>query len=295
MLFSVFTYCYNSSATLRRTYESLIAQTDYDFEWILVDDCSTDDGATSTLIRQLAADAPFQVKSYFLEQNYFGARSLSTACMLAEGQYACILDHDDMLKKDAMETVRSYIAKYRDRVDVAGVSGRCIDQAGSLIGKKFQADEQVVNEGVIRFRQKITSELCQFTKVDILQRWSGLMRAGYTGGFIWAKISREYKYVFINDVLRVYDTALPTSYSNSKSFSQRYPDARAEALFEILQDYSGYLIFNPFFSLKLSASMIRHRVNAKLSILPTDSFSFMVGVFLYLSVPIGILKSKEWI
>ena len=86
MLLTVITSCYNSTMTLRRTYESLLAQADSEFEWILVDDCSNDDGATRQLIKQLAAEAPFSVKYHFLDKNYFASKSTATACALAEGE-----------------------------------------------------------------------------------------------------------------------------------------------------------------------------------------------------------------
>jgi glycosyltransferase involved in cell wall biosynthesis len=244
MLFTVITSCYNSTKTLRRTYASLLAQTDRDFEWILVDDCSNDDGATRQLIEQLAAEAPFSVKYYFLDQNYFASKSTVTACALAEGEYACILDHDDQLMPTVLETVRSYLEKYISHNDIAGVCGRCIDEKGALIGSQFKVNEQVAFEGEIRFRQRVTCELFQFTRVDILRPIFEKMKPGYTNGFAWAKISERYKYIFVNDIFRVYDTELPTSYSNSKLAPVCFPEAKAEALFETLEAYADYLVFN---------------------------------------------------
>jgi glycosyltransferase involved in cell wall biosynthesis len=47
MLFTVFTPIYNRAHTLHRVYDSLRAQTLRDFEWIVVDDGSTDNTAES--------------------------------------------------------------------------------------------------------------------------------------------------------------------------------------------------------------------------------------------------------
>ena len=41
--FAVFTPTYNRSHTLHRVYESLVAQTYSDFEWLVIDDGSADD------------------------------------------------------------------------------------------------------------------------------------------------------------------------------------------------------------------------------------------------------------
>ena len=66
MLFSIITPCYNSSKTLSRTYESLLKLDYKDFEWILIDDFSQDNGETKKLILELVEKAPFKVKYKFL-------------------------------------------------------------------------------------------------------------------------------------------------------------------------------------------------------------------------------------
>ena len=47
---TVFTPTYNRAYTLRRLYESLRKQTQYDFEWLIVDDGSTDN--TESLVQE---------------------------------------------------------------------------------------------------------------------------------------------------------------------------------------------------------------------------------------------------
>ena len=42
-MITIFTSTYNRCHTLERLYESLCRQTSFDFEWLVVDDGSTDD------------------------------------------------------------------------------------------------------------------------------------------------------------------------------------------------------------------------------------------------------------
>ena len=56
---TVFTPTYNRAHTIGRTYESLCRQTCKDFEWLVIDDGSTDN--THTLIEQFAKEAPFKI------------------------------------------------------------------------------------------------------------------------------------------------------------------------------------------------------------------------------------------
>lgn len=297
MLFSIITPTFNSANTLERTYESLIKQTYKNFEWILVDDFSNDHGKTRELILELASKAPFNVKCIFLEQNFFCARSVYEATRVASGEYACILDHDDQLCERALEIVYSYIEKFilQSQIDnIAGVVGRCVNEEYKLIGKKFYNDVDVLSEMDIRFKQRVIEELIQFTRIDLLNKYFSSMKPGFTNGYVWSLIAKDYKYVFVNDILRVYDTSVLTSYSNTKSSLVRFPEEKAEALLSALDCYNDYLFYNPFYALQISASAIRHLYNAgKLSKVIFSGRKFSSKFFLFFGMPLGILRAKN--
>ena len=62
MEFTVFTATYNRAHLLHRVYDSLMAQTFRDFEWLVVDDGSADE--TSALIEAWRNEADFPVRYY---------------------------------------------------------------------------------------------------------------------------------------------------------------------------------------------------------------------------------------
>lgn len=59
---TIFTPTYNRAYILTRLYESLVAQTCRDFEWIVADDCSTDD--TEALLKRWTAEGNIDMR-YF--------------------------------------------------------------------------------------------------------------------------------------------------------------------------------------------------------------------------------------
>ena len=63
---TVFTPTYNRAYTLERLYKSLLNQTSYDFEWLIVDDGSTDN--TSELIKSFQNNHFFDVR-YYKQEN----------------------------------------------------------------------------------------------------------------------------------------------------------------------------------------------------------------------------------
>ena len=176
--FSIITSCFNSYATLLETYRSLEAQTYRNFEWILIDDASTDGEKTKQLIESIQNTANFQVKKKYLDKNYFGSKSTFTACEMAEGKYIAILDHDDQLMPKCLEYVNRKIFELDPTSRLAGIAGRCVTTHGKLIGKTFKQDTFIANEGDVRFKQQITCELFQFTKKDVAMPFFKLMKPG---------------------------------------------------------------------------------------------------------------------
>lgn len=100
MKISVITPTYNRAYILTQCYESLCNQTNKDFEWIVVDDGSTDE--TESVIRNLIDEGKIQI--IYKKQNNGGKhRAHNTAVALASGILTVCLDSDDMLTPDAIE------------------------------------------------------------------------------------------------------------------------------------------------------------------------------------------------
>lgn len=72
MFLSVFTPCYNRAYTLTRLFESIKAQKFSDFEWIIVDDGSSDN--TKELVESWIADdgLPFEIHYFYQESDSLG-------------------------------------------------------------------------------------------------------------------------------------------------------------------------------------------------------------------------------
>ena len=92
--FTVFTATRNRAHTLPRVYESLKAQTFRDFEWLIVDNESTD--GTPDLVARWQEEAPFPVR-YFYQANRGQQGSRNRAAAEARGELFLTLDSDDSL------------------------------------------------------------------------------------------------------------------------------------------------------------------------------------------------------
>lgn len=96
---TVFTPTYNRKETLQRLYESLCKQTSFDFEWLIVDDGSTD-GTEAAVASFSSSDFPIR---YFKKENGGKHTAYNLALQQAAGTYFFCVDSDDFLAADAIE------------------------------------------------------------------------------------------------------------------------------------------------------------------------------------------------
>jgi len=217
MQFSIVTACYRGTRTLARTYQSLdnLNTQGVEFEWILIDDFSNDDGKTEALIRSLQEQASFPTKSKFLDSNHYGAKSAYEGAKLATGDYLIILDQDDLLTPDALVIFKDLIEKYKTESNFAGVCGRCSDMSGRLIGTPSPWAEKISNELEIRHHYKIRGEMFQCTKRELIEEYFYDFKPGYTNGYVWTRIARKYRYLYTSALVRVYDNQNPQSMTHA--------------------------------------------------------------------------------
>lgn len=98
---TVFTPAYNREKTLPRLYDSLCEQTSFDFEWLIVDDGSTDN--TQTVVSAFSSNR-FPIH-YIKKENGGKHTAYNLALQYAEGKHFLCVDSDDFLASDAIESL----------------------------------------------------------------------------------------------------------------------------------------------------------------------------------------------
>lgn len=103
MFLSVITPTYNRAYTLERLYNSLLLQSDTDFEWIVVNDGSTDN--TEETIRVFSQKNQISIR-YFYQDNGGKHRAHNKGIQEAMGELSVCVDSDDALSPDAVEKAK---------------------------------------------------------------------------------------------------------------------------------------------------------------------------------------------
>lgn len=118
---TVFTPTFNRAYILTQLYESLRKQTLYSFEWLIIDDGSTDE--TENLIKKwMKEDNKFCIR-YYKKGNGGKCRAINCALDYAQGRLFFIVDSDDYLIDDAIEKILKWEGNLSPNVKFCGVSG----------------------------------------------------------------------------------------------------------------------------------------------------------------------------
>ncbi len=230
-LITVFTPAYNRANTLPRVFEGLKKQTYKNFEWIIIDDGSSDN--TKCVAENMLSEKVFFNITYKYQQNSGKHIAINRAVEIAKGEFFIILDSDDTCTDNALECFVEewYKIPEADRKDFYGISCRCCDLDGNIIGTPMSEEYIDSNDLDFKLKLKIKGELWGMTKTEILRNTPFPEVEGlhfYPENIYWNNIGRKYKSRYINKALRYYindtDNALTASKKTSalkETFFQR--------------------------------------------------------------------------
>jgi glycosyltransferase involved in cell wall biosynthesis len=205
--FTVFTPTRNRAHTLHRVHDSLRAQTFRDFEWLVVDNDSTD--GTAELVEGWRATSEFPIR-YIVQENRGVHGSWARAVAEANGELLLFARSADGMVPNALERFDAIWRSIPDgeRGGFSGVSVNCVDEFGNLIGTEFPEPVLDSNSSEIRFRYHVKGEKWGFQRVDVMRAYPLPTIDGYLGyipeAIIWRAIGRSYRTRFVNERLRIY-------------------------------------------------------------------------------------------
>ena len=101
---------YNVEMYLEDCISSVISQVDSGVEIILLDDCSTD--ASLIMAKEIVASCKHPIGLLRHDKNRGLSAARNTLLEAANGEYIWFLDSDDILKSDAIVSLKSIIDKY---------------------------------------------------------------------------------------------------------------------------------------------------------------------------------------
>lgn len=200
---TVFTPAFNRAHTLGRVYASLRQQDFTDFEWLIVDDGSSD--GTRELIAEWQRSHPVFPLRYVHQDNAGKHIAHNHALRQARGEYFAILDSDDWYAPDALRILVGAWDSIPDaqRNTFANVEGLCLDHAGRPIGSSFPQDVFDSDAFSIRWQRQRMGDTRGLYRTAVLREFpfpDNFRRCLVTESLVWNRVADRYKTRFINQV-----------------------------------------------------------------------------------------------
>ncbi len=195
MFLTIFTPIYNRGRFVNRLFQTLENQKKINFEWIIINDGSTDN--TDKIIKNhLQNRYPFSIR-YLKTQNGGKQRAINTAVKMAKGRYFFILDSDDLLMPETTQIIEKWckeISKLNNFSMYAGVSGTIITPNGKkLSGKEYDA-KYIDLSNLERSKKNLLGDMAEVYKTAILKKYPFYVFKGenfITEESVWNKIAYD--------------------------------------------------------------------------------------------------------
>lgn len=138
MKITVFTPTYNRGYIIENLYKSLQRQTFKDFEWLVVDDGSTDN--TKELFdKWKKEDNKFNIR-YYKKENGGKHRAINYALDKARGELFFTVDSDDYLTNDALEKINKWESELDKNKKFAGIVANIGHSENETINNLFKEE-----------------------------------------------------------------------------------------------------------------------------------------------------------
>lgn len=286
-MISIITPAYNCKKYIYRLYNSLVSQTDLDFEWIIVDDYSQDNSID--LLTKLQSPGRGGISIYQMPFNSGGGLAASVGIIKSIGKITIIIDQDDELLPDAILKINKYFRKIFYKKEIAAVMFPSIQPISrkkiSSLGKG-----QIFKTSYFLFKEKVTLDCVVAFKGDIARNYYSLHECAKAvlSSAIFLKISKKYFFEYAGgEPILYYHRDNLDSTSNSIRVSNHliYSFAR------ILDYHDKYYYYRPLKWFRYTMGLIHFSISYYRS--PLSSFKFFnrtsTKIWYGLLIPFGVI------
>lgn len=205
---TILTPTYNRASLLPRLFDSLLRQTNNDFEWIVVDDGSTDDTREVVANLKEKCGGAFPM-GYVYKANGGKHMAINIGAERARGELLFIADSDDLLTDDALETVANSWHDISDDKSFAGIAGLDITMdTREVIGSGLPQEHIDCNAIDIRYRHHVMGDMKEVFRTEVLREFPFPEFAGERfcpEQLVWFRMARRYRLRYINKPIYIAD------------------------------------------------------------------------------------------
>lgn len=233
-MITVFTPAYDREKLLGRVYDSLKVQTFRDFEWLIVDDGSSD--GTRNLVKEWIAEGLMPIR-YIWKENGGKHTALNLGIKEAAGIYFVVADSDDWLLPDGLRILHEEWQQIEFPEKYSGVCGLFEYPDGRVVGCEFPEDR--LNSNAIDLRQKfqVTGDKMGMNRLAVLREFpfpENFPKGYVPESLVWNRIAQVYDTRFINRRIAVKEYQVGGITDRASLNSWRNPQAYRLRALELL-------------------------------------------------------------
>lgn len=211
MKVTIFTPTYNRAYILENLKNSLLRQTNKDFEWLIIDDGSTD--STDILVKEwINKIEEFPIRYYYVN-NGGKCRAINKALDLANGELFFTMDSDDYLSDDAVEKIINWEKELPKDQKFCGIIGNRGYTVNDTINKYFK--EEYIDTDMLKASDYqedgnyvLSGERAHifYTKIHRMYRYPEIKGEKFmTEAVTWNRMAHDgYKVRFYNDIIWIF-------------------------------------------------------------------------------------------
>jgi len=210
---------FNGAPHVEQAARSILNQSFKDFEFIIIDDASTDE--TPLILHKLALQDS-RVLILKNEKNIGLTKSLNNALEIAQGDFIARQDADDISLSNRIET-QIHFLKQHPRVAVAACSAIIFDDSGDEILPCHSFDDPEIIRNMLHKRNLLIHGSAVFRKKEVLEAGAYRDKFLYAQDYdLWLRVSRMHDIRIIPEYLYKLRISPSTISCRRRAFQNHY-------------------------------------------------------------------------
>ena len=202
MKISVLTSTYNRGNLLKKLYNSLIQNSNYnvDVQWLIIDDGSKDD--TKNIVKDFKDENKIEIK-YFYQENQGKMLAINKLVKEANGDLIIECDSDDYKTEDAFDIIKNEYQKC-DKSDIYALCFLKYDQNGNNMGNLFKNEKTTMFD--LYFKEGENGEKALVFFADVRKKYKHELEHNekfVTEARMYHKMDVKYKMICINKPIMI--------------------------------------------------------------------------------------------
>lgn len=216
---TVFTPTFNRAHLLPRLHDSIVSQNYKNFEWLIVDDGSTDD--TRSVVERFINEGKIDIR-YFYKENGGKHTAVNLGVEKAAGELFFIIDSDDILADDALAMLTEKYAEIKSNPKICGIIALSAYSDGRIVGTKFPENYWQVSFADVYLKHKVRGDKAVAFRTATMRQFPFPEPHGIRFVFeavVWHEMAKEYDVLAINSIFQTKEyLAEGLSYSSYKKW-----------------------------------------------------------------------------